>query len=266
MNQCTRVSLSVLLLALLQACGGGGGEDGPASPAATAGLAPAVDTGKVSAKFVPKEKKRFMLFARGLEVFSAGESEQADSGAMVRLDEYTLSGSRQTADISGDTHYALGRWVRGTVTGSSRTDTLTGTDNNAYHYLVYNSLAKLPASGQLRCTSVAATTPTNFYASARNAGSASGSADVSFDTDGAGVQGALQLQVDAGSATVDLHTRIRSAGSMPITGRMLAQGPGAAIALADQGSATPALVVGYKAQLPGGNLYSGVARFACKSL
>ncbi|MNR45398.1 hypothetical protein D3C85_1642410 [compost metagenome] len=50
---------------------------------------------------------------------------------------------------------------------------------------------------------------------------------------------------------------------MSITGLLLGPGAGAGMVLADQGSEVPALVVAYRAQLPGGVLYNGVARFAC---
>lgn len=73
------------------------------------------------------------------------------------------------------------------------------------------------------------------------------------------------MHAGAESATVNLSTRIEDAASMRITGQMLANGSGAAVMLADQGNAVPGLVVGYKAQLPGGIFYTGLARFACSS-
>lgn len=73
------------------------------------------------------------------------------------------------------------------------------------------------------------------------------------------------MHAGAESATVNLSTRIEDAASMRITGQMLANGSGAAVMLADQDNAVPGLVVGYKAQLPGGIFYTGLARFACSS-
>lgn len=51
---------------------------------------------------------------------------------------------------------------------------------------------------------------------------------------------------------------------MSITGLLFGPGPGAGMVLAGQGSDVPALVVAYRAQLPGVAVYNGMARLACK--
>lgn len=136
------LSLSILSLALLQACGGGDSNDGNAdtaalntTPAAAQAQAPAAaDIGTVSAKFVPNDNTRYMLFAIGSQSMGSGvPSEQADSGAMVRLGSSSLSGAQQTADIAGDTHFALGRWLKGTVTKGDDTRTLDGGNQSSHH-------------------------------------------------------------------------------------------------------------------------------------
>lgn len=267
------LSLAVLFLSLLQACGGGDSSGGGANskalaPAASAAEEPATaDIGTVSARFVSNENTRSMLLsAGGQSAGSDGATEQTDSGAMVRLGSKTLSGTRQTVDIAGDAHFALGRWVRGTATQTSGTRTLKGQDSDSHHYLTYHALTELPASGRLQCTTVAATAPTLLFGSYAQVGSASGSASISFDANGAVIQGAMEVRVGEESARVNLFTHTEQAGYMHLTGQLLANGPGAAIALADQDSGIPGLVVGYKAQLPSGALYNGVARLACTSV
>jgi len=250
------ILLSLSVLTLLQACGGDSdGDDGPRGSKSSA---------PVSARFGGNENARSLLLAKDAQSFgSAVPTEQADNGAMVRIGSKTLSGARQTLDIAGDAHFALGRWVKGTLTRDNETVTLQGKDHESYHYIVYNRLAALPLEGQLKCKSVAATTPTSASDTQRKVGLPSGSANVSFDANGAAVQGTLQLNSGNDSASVSLSTKIQDPTSMSVTGRMFANGPGAAVVLANQGDAVPGLVVGYRVHLPGGEPYIGVARFVC---
>lgn len=257
---------SVLILALLQACGGG--DDGDGEPAASTAVGrgasgtAASNAGAFSAKSVPTGQKRSILLSLSLQSVSPENLEQADDGAIVRIGSTTFSGSPKTVDIAGDVHFALGRWLKGTVTGSTGADTLTGEDFRSYHYLAYNALKELPTSGTHECTMVAGTAPTT-NSSAASLGSASGSASVAFDANGAAVQGKMQVRAAGESTEVDLATHIKNAGQISLRGPFFGSGPGAAITLAAQGSADPALSVGYRAQMPGGALYLGVARFNC---
>lgn len=266
------LTLSVLTLSLLQACGGGSNDDGDATPAKapTAKEQATGDIGSVSARLEPNGNTVYMLLARGKQSFGRAEtSEPTDSGALVHLGRYLLSDPRQTVDISGDTHYALGRWVNGTVTDTSETYaaepyTLTGSNTDSYHYLAYKRLTELPADGELQCRTVAVTAPTAFSSPHEDVGLASGYASVSFGANGAAVQGEMEVLVGGESAKVSLSTLIQNT-SFTIIGQLFSGGPGAALALADQGSEVPGLVVGYKAQLPDGVLYTGMARLACTS-
>lgn len=263
------ILLSLSVLSLLQACGGDGNDDGGSKPAAFAGAASVAEpaqpgTGKFSAKLVASENSRYLLLGPGRESFGPlDKPEQLDNGAVVDLGSTSLSGSRETVDIAGDRHFALGRWIKGTVKTSSDSYALTGKNQESTHYLAYDRLGKMPVSGQFECTSGATTAATGLSDSAVKTGLAEGTAQVSFDNGGAAIRGTMKVSVGVDHAQVDLATTIGNATSMPITGRFLAQGQGAAITLADQGSAAPALIVGYKAQLPGGVLYTGVARFTC---
>jgi hypothetical protein len=50
---------------------------------------------------------------------------------------------------------------------------------------------------------------------------------------------------------------------MSVLGQYFGSGPGAAVALATQGSSDPALSLGYRTRMAGGSLYIGVARLTC---
>lgn len=269
MNKRILLSLPVLSLSLLQACGGGGSGDDDANPAAFGQQAaatgqPAANTGSVSARFLSNENTRYLLLSPRMQSLGRGTpSEQADSGAMVRMGSKSLSGSHQTVDIAGNAHFALGRWLKGTLTSSSETYALDGKDHESYHYIVYNSLTELPTEGRLQCTTVAATAPTALSDTHEKLGAASGSTSVSFDNSGAAIQGSVQVRVGAQSAAVDLSRSITEVHQVAVKGLMFANGAGAAMTLTDQGTGIPGLVVGYRAQLPGGTLYNGVARFEC---
>lgn len=103
-----------------------------------------------------------MLLGIGSQSFGRlTESEQGESGAMVRLNDTTLSGSSSTREISGDANFALGRSTVGSVTTKSGAETLTGNDNRAYHYVAFNGVDALPASGTASCDAGVFTTPTN---------------------------------------------------------------------------------------------------------
>ena len=267
------ILLSLSLLSLLQGCGGDGDSSGEAGPGGLGLTAPAAAEptaaaiGSVTARFVPGKNSRYLLLSKFMQsVGRADDAEQADSGAIVRLGSNSLFGAQQTVDVAGDAHFALGRWLKGTLTQTSeppKTSTLTGTDQDSYHYLAYNRLAELPTSGQIQCTTVAATAPTALTDAAVKTGSASGTASVSFDASGAAIKGTLQVRAGADNATVDLSTQIEEAASMSITGLLFGNGRGAGMVLADQGNNVPALVVAYRADFPGGALYNGVARFTC---
>ena len=172
--------ISALVLVLLQGCGGGG-NDAPASPEQpapapsdapppeTQGPLPLLENdGSVSAPFVRTDRSRYMLISAGGSSFDAlTDAEQADSGAMTRLNATRLGGDSVTGEIAGDASFAMGRWVKGTVTGATGAETLTGGNDHSYHYAAYNIPASFPATGDYRCGANPdfATPPTRVSAS-----------------------------------------------------------------------------------------------------
>lgn len=273
------LSLSLLSLGLLHACGGGGG-GGSGAPAAFAPIgaaptpAPAAsapasgDSGSVSEPFGRSGRARYQLLSVGSQSFGAlSQSEQAASGAMTRLNENTLTGASVTKEINGDANFALGRWVAGTVTRTSGAETLTGTDNRAYHYVALNELKALPETGSTTCDAGVFTSPTYVGGGSgvmANSGAATGSATLAFGSEGAAVAGSLKLMVGDAAGTVNFDTKVKSPSSTAITGSFLGGGAGAAITLGDHGSSAYAIAVGYAATLPSGARYMGMAIFRCK--
>lgn len=274
------LSLSLLSLGLLHACGGGSGGGGGGAPmaaappgaasgaAGSADPAPAnADSGSVSAPFARGERARYLLLGVGAQSFGVlSQSEQAASGAMTRLNDNTLTGSSATKEINGDANFAIGRWAAGTVTRSSGSETLTGADNRAYHYVALNELKALPASGNTTCDAGVFTSPTYVgggSGAASNSGAATGSSTLAFGSEGAAVTGAVKVMVGDAIGTVNFDTKVKSPSSTAVTGSFLSAGPGAGITLGDHGGGAYAIAVGYAATLPSGARYMGVAKFRC---
>ncbi len=210
---------------------------------------------------------RYLLLGVGAQSFGLlSQSEQAASGAMTRLNDNTLTGSSATKDINGDANFAIGRWTVGTVTRSSGAETLTGSDNRAYHYLALNELKSLPASGTPACDAGVFTSPTYVgggTGAAVNSGAASGSSTLSFGSEGAAVTGSVKVTVGDAVGTVSFDTKVKSPSSTSVTGSFLSAGSGAGITLGDHGGGAYAIAVGYSAMLPSGARYMGVAKFRC---
>jgi hypothetical protein len=275
MNNKILLSLSLLSLGLLHACGGGGGGSTgaplalpPASAVSPAAPPPATaDSGAVSAPFARGERARYQLFGVGSQSFGVlSQSEQAASGAMTRLNDVTLTGSSTTKEINGDANFAIGRWVAGTVTRSSGAETLTGADNRAYHYVALNELKALPETGSTTCDAGVFTRPTYVGGGsgiAANSGDAAGSATLAFGSEGGIVTGVVNLKVGDATGTVNFDTKVKSPSSTAITGGVLGGGAGAAIMLGDHGAKAYAIAVGYAATLPSGARYVGIAKFRC---
>lgn len=262
---------SILSIALLQACGGGGGGDGGTAPAAsTSGSASApasADSGSVSARFAAGASSRYQLVGIGSQTFGRLDSSvQASSGALTKLSDAVLGGNSATKDISGDASYAMGRWAAGTVTRSSGSETLSGTDNRAYHYIALNSPGQFPTTGTLSCDAGAFTTPTyqsGGSGTSPNTGSASGTATLSFGAGGATVGGAVNVAASGSAGSATLGTTISSTSSASITGAYLSGGSGAAVQIGDAGGGAFLVAASYAATLANGARYIGVARFRC---
>ena len=273
-----------LIAASLAACGGGGGSSSPSDTAVAvntvkpadpvAPVVPAVpaatgeNTGSVSARFVNGDNSRFIFTSIGLQ--SNGKAStlvQDTSGALSTIGSIVLTGNPSvTREISGDAAFAQGRWFKGAFSNSSGATTLSG-NNASAHYVAYNVLAALPATGTLTCDAGSFTAPSytggSSVSSTAHFGTASGNASLSFDASGAKV--ALAIDASAGGSTgkVSAATSMASAASSSITGGYLSNGTGAQLMLGDGGAGRYLLIAAYKAQLANGANYQGVATFRC---
>ena len=275
-----------LIAGSLVACGGGGSSS-PADPAVAVNppvnppvvpvtppvvpVTPAVtgeNTGAVSARFVNGDNSRFVFTSIGLQ--SNGKAStlvQDASGALSTIGSIVLTGNPSvTREISGDASFAQGRWFKGAFSSSTTATTLTG-NNASAHYVAYNVLAALPATGTFTCDAGTFTAPSytggSSIASSANFGTSTGSASLSFD--GSGAKVALTIDASAGgsSGKVSAATTIASAASSSITGGYLSSGTGAQLMLGDGGAGRYLLLAAYKTQLANGANYQGVATFRC---
>lgn len=262
---------SLLVVALLQACGGGGNDNDNAATAApattpantTPTAATGTDTGSVPAAFVAGSTPRYQLSSANSQSFGKADPfVQQVSGSVTTLGGTALDGGSASKDISGDATYAMGRWVLGTVTRSSGSETLTGDDSRSYHYIVLNAPSAFPASGALTCDSGVFTTPTS--ASVSTTGTASGSASLAFGTGGATIAGSVSVSAAGSTGVASLSATASTVSSTPITGSYLSNGSGAAVQVGESGAGVYLVAASYAATLTNGARYIGVARFRCK--
>jgi hypothetical protein len=277
-----------LIAGSLVACGGGGSSS-PADPVVAVNppvtpvtpvtpVAPPVvpvtptatgeNTGTVSARFVNGDNSRYVFTSIGLQ--GNGKASllvQDASGALSNIGSIVLTGNPAvTREISGDASFAQGRWFKGSFSNSSGATTLSG-NNASAHYVAYNVLAALPATGTFTCDAGTFTAPSytggSSVSSTAYFGTVSGNASMSFDASGAKI--ALTIDASAGGSTgkVTASTTMASAASSSITGGYLSNGTGAQLMLGDGGAGRYLLIAAYKAQLANGANYQGVATFRC---
>ena len=193
------------LVGLLHGCGG---SDDPPAPAPAPAPPPAAapDTGaQFDGPFIAGAQARYVLMTNAASNAGALVNPSQDaSGAFVRMGTHDLSSTANSAarDISGNAHFALGRWAD------------TSTDRGSY-YLVLNSLPSVPTSGtqkvcsDLRTTSMQAA---SWGTESSPNGAATANALLRFDASGAHVD----LQV---TSTIGGHTQVHDlSGTVPPTG------------------------------------------------
>lgn len=264
--------LSVLSIALLQACGGGGDSDSTStnvSPTGSIGANPSVpvNTNLVSASFNRGATARYQPTNASGQIFGRLDNSVQDAkGAMTTLGSNVLSGDIEAKEISGDATYALGRWTAGTVTNSSGATTLTGMDDKAsYHYVAFNVPSALPTSGTLACDTGVFTTPTyaggGVGAGAFGNGTASGLVTLTFNSSGASVGGKIGVTAAGSDGSIALKPSSVTVNGTPVSGNYLSDG--AYFQVGDAGAGAYLVVGSYAVSLANGALYIGAARFRC---
>lgn len=267
--------LSSIILALaLSACGGGGsGTAGPAAQVVTPPLVAVIeDTGTISAPFAAARSARYLLV--GLASQSTGlatSTVQSPVGAMTTIAGNTLTGSpTATKEISGDMTYAQGRWAKGTVTTGSGSSILTGSSNDAYHYVVYNALASLPSAtpNPLVCGPARATAPTytggGLAGVSTSSGTTTGTATLKFTAVGAEVGISMVANAGGSAGTVTGNATITGPTALAATGGFFGGAPGTLMTLADGSAGQYLVAAAYKIALANGANYQGVATFLCQ--
>ena len=264
-----------LVVGSLVACGGGGSSS-PADPAVAVNppvvpVAPTAggdSTGSVSARFASGDNSRFVFTSIGLQSNGkAGTLVQDASGALSTLGGIVFTGNPPvTREISGDATFAQGRWFKGAFSSSTGATTLSG-NNASAHYVAYNVLAALPASGTFTCDAGTFTAPSytggNSVPSGADFGTASGNASMAFDASGARIVLAIDASAGGSTGRISASTTMASAASSGYTGGYLSGGTGAQLVLGDGGAGRYLLLAAYKVQLANGGNYQGVATFRC---
>jgi len=265
------------LTALLAACGGGGGGDGQEAQAPGSGTGGTAapqqqDTGGVSAPFVAQTAATPGYFMQGAGAQIVGRLDtftQSASGAMTALNDARLSGSPSvTQDIGGDAFYAVGRWTLGTVTSGNRTTVLAG-NNAAAHYVAFNRLAAFPTAGTFACNGGSFTAPSYIGGASVQpvdyAGTATGSATLTFTSAGAVVSGSYRVQAGSAFETGTLELTVATPTSTALSGGYFGGNSGSVVGVGDGGNGTYLMVISYTSLLSNGARYQGVAALRCKS-
>lgn len=272
------LSLAVAAAFILVGCGGGGEKSSSSNSApvdsGTVVPPPApkiTNSGSVDAHFIAGARARFLLAGATIQAGSDPTPfTQTSDGAVTVMGKYALTGTQiATQEISGNANYAQGRWNVGTVSlGNGASDSMSGSDNNSYHYVLFNGLAAIPKSGSMTCDAGKFTKP-NYVSGATTPsasayfGNSTGSAAIKFDTQGAQVSAAISLTAGVVSGNANLSTTISSAlGNSFFTGGL--GGNGAWFTLGDAGNGSVYLIVNYTVGLANGDVYRGLATFTCK--
>ena len=274
-----QIACTALLAGALSACGGGSSSSSSDTPVAVTPANPGVpvtppaasgDTGSVSARFAASGSGRYLLM--GVASQSTGvltSVAQGSSGALTEIAGSTFTGSPAiTREISGDASFAQGRWFTGTVTRAGSSTVLSG-NNASTHYVAYNALASLPASGSASCDAGVFTAPSytggTIIGQDAYFGTASGAATLSFGSGGAVLNMALDVAAGGSSGKISGGGTIPAPANTVINGGFLGGSSGTLLALGDGGAGRYLVTGGYKVVLANGANYQGVATFRCSS-
>jgi hypothetical protein len=290
-------------LFLLQACGGDDDDTNPSDPVPPVtnpdDKDPGEPPGAVSAPFVRSNAShyilmsadpytaRYAIFHEGHVFDELSSSEQTPSGAMIKLNDFLLTGAdRSVLDINGDANFAMGRWVKGAALDDGYNlglgEPLTGTDGRAFHYLVYQSASEFPVSTHCkvgyectsmvspphRCTGDTFTKPTYIGGGSKPAltgSSVTGEARIMFSGSSGDVRnGSLTVKANDEIVHLSFPDRLSSTTEMAYAGLPFAHGgSGMGVQLADAGNGEIALSIVYAAITGSGARYIGVGRMNC---
>jgi hypothetical protein len=302
-----RAGLGILSFSVIVLSGCGGGD--PATIRTTT-TTPTVETyvtssGSVSAPFVANGNLRYLIIGPDKDAFglrtntalsdrfgggTATDIGLGPSGEVIRLGSNSLADVSTTnkyavQKIAGDASFAQGRWSKGVATNAGGTVTLSGTDNQAFHYLAFNALTAFPAGVATKtCTSLKETGATYVgdtrIGETTTVGVAALGGQVKIEFDGAGnatvpinIIAAAQYPsrsfntVFSESFSFTLANAAVASGSFetsrsfngPGLGNMVVLGAGDSAGL----GAVILLGVAYRVQLDSGFNYQGVISLRC---
>lgn len=283
-----KVFVFLPLIAALAACGGGGSDGesvntnqgttggastGGSTGGATGGSAsgstplketPAGSSGSVSAPFAVTPTSRYLLVGLGVNDYAlvqTGVAQQAD-GAVVGIDDKTLTGDVAVQSISGDATFAMGRWAQGFSTARAAGTQITRSEPG-FHYIAFNR-ATFPSTGNYDCDAGTFTAPTRTMGLGDIIGTAIGTGSVSFSPSGATMKATILVRAngDQSSTTASNTFPLSSPDSAVKTANFSMLGDGMLLALGAAQGNRVRLVVGYQVSVKNAD-YRGIATFTC---
>lgn len=271
-------TLAAALLLSLSACGGGGSDTNSSNDGSNnnqggsdsngGGTADQGNQGSASAPFVAGANSRYLLLSSLATSFGVLASPQQSStdGAVTAVGGYQLS-NPVVQGIAGDASFAIGRWVKGSVASSSGTATITN-DKTSYHYLAYQAFSSFPSPNTQNCTVSNFTTPSNIAgpATAAALGTSVTGTSVTLTVSSATaatLTGSITVNANNETASLSLPTNSLAPASMGNSGQILSSGAGTLVQVADVGNGSYGLAVMFRANMPSGASYVGVARLTC---
>ena len=155
------------------------------------------------------------------------------------------------------------------MTSSKGDFPLGGPTGSSYHYVVFNTLASMPANGSMTCDAGKFTKPTYvgggvFVSGSANAlGTSTGTAAVTVDGNGAHISLAITTTGNGLTATANLQGAVKTVDSTYFTGSVGGLGSGAMVTIGDAGNGAIFVVASYSVALGNSNVYRGIATFTC---